>query len=99
VHCEDEEGFHRTKNVRWRTVSPLQGGKKRRPSGPFDFAQGRRNDRFWALKDVGACNFGEVGPSRDNHLKQNEMRSPAMGQPRISGLEISGAVGREETLP
>ena len=65
--------------------------KKRRPSG--------RNDSFWALQDVEACNFGEVGPSRDNHLKQNEMRSPAMGQPRVSGLEISGAIGHEETLP
>jgi len=50
---EVEEGFHRTENVRWKTVSPLRDGKKRRPSG--------RNDRSGAGVDVGRTNFDKVG--------------------------------------
>src|SRR5208337_2620731 len=61
---EVEEGFHRTKNVRWRTVSPLRDGKKRRPSG--------RNDRFWVVDDVKESNFSEVGFSQVNRLKQKK---------------------------
>jgi hypothetical protein len=67
-----EEGFHRTKNVRWRTVSPLRDGipsglsaRKRRPSGSFDFAQGRRNDRFWAADDVGPSSCGEANVAEE----------------------------------
>jgi len=67
-----EEGFHRTRNVRWRTVSPLRDdnpsglrARKRRPFGRFDFAQGRRNDRFWAVDDAGPSNFGEANVSEE----------------------------------
>src|SRR5208282_3893938 len=70
-------GIHRTKNVRWKTVPPLRDGQYRRPSG--------RNDNFCTVDDVGKPDFDEVGPSQDNHLKQNEIRSPAIGQIRSSG--------------
>jgi hypothetical protein len=35
---------------------------------------------------MGASNFGEVGSQQDKYLKQNGMRSPAIGQLRMSGL-------------
>jgi hypothetical protein len=37
------------------------------------------------VHDVGKFIFGEVGFSRDNRLKQNKMRSPAIGQLWVSG--------------
>jgi hypothetical protein len=67
-----EEGFHRIRNVRWRTVSPLRDGnpsglraRKRCPPGPFDFAQGRRIDRFGAVDDMGPSSFGEANVSEE----------------------------------
>jgi len=52
LNSEVEEGFHRTRNVRWETVSPLRDGKKRRPTG--------RNDRFYAVDDVGETDFVDM---------------------------------------
>jgi hypothetical protein len=60
-----------------RGISPLRDGKKRRPSG--------RNDRFCVVDDVGETSCGGAESSQDNHLKQNETRSLANGQLRISG--------------
>jgi len=49
------------------------------------------------VDDVGASNFGEVGSSQDNHLKQNEMRSPAIGQLRMSSLD-KGVVTKQKAV-
>jgi hypothetical protein len=84
LNSEVKEGFHRTKNVRWRTVSPLRDGhpsglraRNRRPSG--------RNDKFWMVEDVEKSDFGEVASAHENRLKQKKMHSPVIGQLRISG--------------
>jgi hypothetical protein len=85
LKSEAKEGFHRTKNVRWRTVSPLRDGhpsglraRNRRPSG--------RNDKFGAVDDGEKRNFGEVASAHENRRKQKKMHSPAIGQLQDSGL-------------
>src|SRR5208337_594400 len=74
---EVEERFHRTKNVRWRIVSPLRDGQNSRLSG--------RNDKFRVVDYVGESNFSEVGFSSNDQLKQKKMPLPVIGQLRISG--------------
>jgi len=39
--------------------------RKRCPPGPFEFAPGRRNDRFWAADDVGPSSFGEANVAEE----------------------------------
>ncbi len=62
------EVIHRTKTVRWKTVPPLRSPTRRNSarkkksghSGPFDFAQGRRNDSFGVVDEADAVEVGEV---------------------------------------
>jgi len=65
-------------------------GKKRRPSGPFGSAQGRRNDRLWVVDDVGEFNFGYGLSAGRAAVKAAASRHTPKANSRAQALRGSG---------
>jgi len=81
---KSQEGFIAQKTLRWGNRIPCSGtAKKPRPSGRMTVFFGRW--MMWGHPT--SAKLGFTG----NRLKQNKMRSPAIGQLRISGLFFTSA--------